>query len=235
MSRFQTVMTPKTFSLYRRPNGREIALFGDDHGIKNGQDGTSISITKFIKKRLAENPNLHIYGEIGKGSSIYPESENKELERLRSLMKDKKHKNKDRIHDIDIRFRNRVISQDLFDDEDPESYVDVANRVSDYIEQTAPEIMPEFRSTEDYIEEELLPEATSEDLSVIKETYMRPLLDAEAVRIIRDNPDQAGDMLFYVGDAHRESIETNFLENHPEIAIPIHSSNATEDVPVSLN
>lgn len=224
------VMTPETFSLYTDGRGREVALFGDNHAISAGSTGgrpNTIPVSEYLKRRLGENPNLHVYGEIPPDEedtvSLFEDSSNKELQKLRDLKDDKSFPHRDRIHNIDN--RNTVVTRRVFDDLD-RTY----NTVRKHLEKRAPELLKkgtDFDETDDrlneYLEEEDIDSAEEDE---IKQDFLNPIVEADMIDTIRKNPHKAQSMIFYVGDKHKAETEKHYLDKK---WLPIHKATASED------
>lgn len=240
------VMTPESFSLYRK-GGREVALFGDSHDITAGAGGGNpagrIRITDYLKRRLAENPNLHVYGEIAppeRGQEdLFPTSSNKELQRLRRLKNDRTFPHRNRIHNVDT--RNTVVPLAEWEQPGIESTYD---SVKSHLGQKARELLKPgtaFKKAEqemdDFLEDAVggnpggytpreWARYLDEEEYNVKTMLMRPVVEAEIIDTVRRNPHNANSMIFYVGDGHKQEAERHFLDKKWNT---IHKASADED------
>lgn len=209
----QYIMTPGSFSFYLDPAGGETALFGDEHDVSHGMGphaGTKILVTDYLRQRLDANPGLHVYGEIEPphpgATNLYPDSSNKELQRLRDL-KNSGYRHANRIHNVDDRFAS--IPDEVYHG----NLRNVPEYVRNIVRQLdAPEVLPEIDEVErDEVESGL----DSEDETEVLGHLTNPIVDAKMIHILKHNPDRAVDKIFYVGDAHKSRVEDAYLNTAP--------------------
>jgi hypothetical protein len=240
------VMTPNSFSLYRKGD-REVALFGDRHDITAGAGGnppSRIQISEYLRRRLEDNPNLHVYGEIAEdepdGFDLYPGSTNIELKRLRDMKNDETFPYRDRIHNIDI--RNSVVPP-----RDWDKPVHITHkRVKKHLRQRARELLRKkndthFIGAEDdmynFFEKsnERKPRGMNElqwwrylenEEYKVKTSLLQPVVEAEIIDTVRMNPHRAKSMIFYTGDGHKGEAELHFFDKEWDV---IHKARARAD------
>lgn len=220
----QYIMTPASFSLYanNRPMEGETAIFGDEHDISHGMGhhvGERILITDYLRQRLDANPHLHVYGEIpplfADETRLFEDSTNKELDKLRDL-KNSGYQHANRIHNVDdrhISVPSRIFNGDIRD---------VPAHVREVvINFDAPEVLNEI---DDIVKDNIVNEngddiadrLDSDDEEDVQTQLINKIVDAKMIYILKHNPDQAVDKIFYVGRAHKEGVENVYLDRNPE-------------------
>ena len=233
MAEVNYVMAPDSFSLYHRPDGGEVGIFGDDHSIVNGNDARAIPVSQYIRRRLEVNPDLHIYAEIPEGG-VSRGYANTELDNVRRLSKNASFPHRNRIHNIDNRFNEDIISSDLYEHTSKRSVRDVGLIVKDYVDEKAPELLPLFRRERTRAMEEISDNPDQEDVEFAKDILMNVMVDADAVDVIKTNPHGSRDMLFYVGSGHKNGIET-YLDNPASGHTLLYKRTAQPQVPLAIS
>lgn len=229
------VMAPDSFSLYHRPDGGEVGIFGDNHMVLNGRTTRAIPVSRYILRRLEANPDLHVYAEMPTGASSYAESENKQLSALHGMKQTYGNSGiYARLHNIDQRFNPTIISDELHEDESPESFGRVADIVRRYVRRKAPEILPVFDKELQDAEDELPSDDDPDTIQHAKKLATNPMVEANAVNVIKNNPHNARDMLFYVGSGHKNGMET-YLDNPAFRHTLLYKRNASLTEPLAIS
>lgn len=250
-SRGYYIVGPSSLSLYRRLKGDgDILLFGDTHdtlgGDTNREGLETIPVSEYIRLKLDESGDLHVYAEIPKGESMFEDSPNRELSRIDELAKTYH----GRIHNIDNRLSDKIIERELYYDPTKHAYEEVAKIVRNYIKRREPLLLPQFERGKIEAEPEYDDIANMDDedfdpddpiyyenpdlpYNVAKVDMMRPMVEANMSYIINRNPHNAKDMIFYVGDGHKTNLEDIVLDKHPNFINLYKRNVGEEDNPLS--
>jgi hypothetical protein len=233
MAEVNQVNVPQSFSLYERPDKSNIGLFGDDHEYQYGQEDpnplddsieeqhrsarvqSSHDVTSYIESIAEQDPNLHVYVEaaphvIERGVHHRANPHMLTTLGLEDLFPG-------RIHNIDRRHGRAVIPDRIYKKQNKtkQDFDDVVGLVRRYVQTRYPAYVPMFEEVKR--EAELEFEAgDDEQIEWSYERLMDAAIEADVLRTIDNNPDNARDMLFYIGNGHKRRVD-RFLNTHPTI------------------
>jgi hypothetical protein len=224
------VENPDSFSLYEKSNGDNIGVFGDDHEVSYGgkgklpanEDPAEINRAKRVEKKqyisdyveglLEKDKDLHVYVEApSEVVTTRDHGVNRGFAQTRAL-REYDDDFKRRIHNIDKRNGGKVIPHDLYFNEKKtmKDFNTAADLVRKYVSDRAPEMLKKLERDIRVAKHEYGRDDASKQHAL--RLMMNTAVEADMIKVIRQNPDNASHMLFYVGSKHKDNVEEEFLD-----------------------
>jgi hypothetical protein len=252
MAEVDYVENPDSFSLYKRDNGDNIGVFGDDHKVSYGgqqpdprnADVSEVSrakrvtegtyVSDYIESLLKNNNDLHVYVEApDEVVRAGPDGVNDGLLSTMSLAGIRGIGR--RVHNIDNRNSDDVIPHDLYFKEGltKKDLTLAETLVRRYVSDRAPEMINQFEQDIQKARGEW--RGNDDDKRDALNILMRTVVDADMIRTIKQNPHGARDMLFYVGGGHKDAVERDFLDKPRVSGVEaLYKRRATIDDPIPV-